>query len=73
MVWYFIGVCIINRTLHGRLEIQNFSSRVEKYFMAHVEKNINNKIISLYKLCAISYSVNWDHKERPLERKQVYA
>ena len=46
---------------------------LKKYFMAHVEKNINNKIISLYKLCAILYSVNWDHKERPLERKQVYA
>ena len=30
MVWYFIGVYIINRTLHGRLEIRNFSSRVEK-------------------------------------------
>ena len=32
MVWYFIGVYIINRTLHGRLEIRNFSSRVEKIF-----------------------------------------
>ena len=34
MVLYFIGVytCIVNRTLHGCLEIQNFSSRVEKYF-----------------------------------------
>ena len=32
MVWYFIGVYIINRTLHGRLEIRNFSSRVEKFF-----------------------------------------
>ena len=30
MVWYFIGVYIINRTLHGRLEIRNFSSRVAK-------------------------------------------
>ena len=30
MVWYFIGVYIINRTLHGRLAIQNVSSRVEK-------------------------------------------
>ena len=28
MAWYFIGVYIINRTLHGRLEIRNFSSRV---------------------------------------------
>ena len=32
MVWYFIDVYIINRTLHGNLEIQNFSSRVEKMF-----------------------------------------
>ena len=34
MVLYFIGVytCIVNRTLHGCLEIQNFSSSVEKYF-----------------------------------------
>ena len=32
MVWYFIGVYIINRTLHYRLEIQNFSSRVEGKF-----------------------------------------
>ena len=30
MVWYFIGVYIINRTFHGRLEIRHFSSRVEK-------------------------------------------
>ena len=30
MVWYFIGVYVINRTLHGRLEIRNFSSRVKK-------------------------------------------
>ena len=32
MVWYFIGVYIINRTLHGRLETRNFSSHVEKIF-----------------------------------------
>ena len=30
MVWYFISVYIKNRTLHGRLEIPNFSSSVEK-------------------------------------------
>ena len=32
--WFgiFIGVYIINRTLHGCWEIQNFSSRVEKIF-----------------------------------------
>ena len=34
MVWHFIGVYIINRTLHGYLEIQNFSSCVEKYFVS---------------------------------------
>ena len=27
-----IGIYIINRTLHGRLEIRNFCSRVENYF-----------------------------------------
>ena len=27
MVWYFIGVYKINRTLHDRLEIRNFFSR----------------------------------------------
>ena len=32
MVWHFIGVYIINRTLHGRAEIRNFSSSVDKYF-----------------------------------------
>ena len=32
MIWYFVGVYTTNRTLHGRLEVQNFSSRVEKYF-----------------------------------------
>ena len=29
-VWYFIVVYIVNRTLHCRLEIQDFSSHVEK-------------------------------------------
>ena len=32
MVWYVIGVYIINRTSHGGLEIQNFSSHVKKIF-----------------------------------------
>ena len=39
MVWHFIGVYIINRTLHDRLEIRNFSSSVEKYFTSeHSER-----------------------------------
>ena len=29
MVWYFIGVYMINSTLHGCLEIRNFSSHEE--------------------------------------------
>ena len=38
MVWYFIGVYIVNRTLHGHLEIRNFSSRVEK-ILQHSKRN----------------------------------
>ena len=30
--WYLIGVFIMNRILHGCLEMQNFSSHGEKYF-----------------------------------------
>ena len=40
MVWYFIGVYIINRTLHGRLEIWNFSSSVEKYFTSERSERV---------------------------------
>ena len=29
VVWHFSGVYIVNRTLHDRLEMQNFSSGVE--------------------------------------------
>ena len=32
MVWYFIGVYKINRTLHGRLEIRNLFSCVAEFF-----------------------------------------
>ena len=39
MVEYFIGVYIINRTSHGRLEIRNLSSRVEKIFQ-HSKRNL---------------------------------
>ena len=37
-VWYFIGAYIINRTLHGRLEIRHCSSRVENIFQ-HSKRN----------------------------------
>ena len=40
MVWHFIGVYIINRTLHDRLEIRNFSSSVEKYFTSERSKRV---------------------------------
>ena len=32
MVWLSIDIYIINRTLHGHLEIRNLSSGAEKYF-----------------------------------------
>ena len=40
MVWHFIGVYIINRTLHDRLEIRNFSSSVEKYFTSERSERV---------------------------------
>ena len=39
MVWYFIGVYKINRTLHDRLVIRNFSSRVEENIFQHSKRN----------------------------------
>ena len=39
MVWNFIGVFIpVYKTLHGRLDIRNFSSRVKKKFSTLEEK-----------------------------------
>ena len=54
MVWYFIGVYIRNRTLHGCLETQNFSSRIEKIFHSfaaltrEIFFNAEREISSLY-------------------------
>ena len=40
MVWYFIGVYIINRTLHGRLEMAARSLRsLVKYFSTREQKS----------------------------------
>ena len=36
MLWYFIGVYIINRTLHAHLEIPNFSSCVKKIYFTRL-------------------------------------
>ena len=39
MVWYQLHWCLYNnRTLHGRLEIPNFSSSVKKYFPLGFER-----------------------------------
>ena len=47
MIWHFMGVYIINRTLHGRLEIRNFSSRVKKYFTSErVEKYFTRSLLT---------------------------
>ena len=46
MVWQFIGVNVINRILHGRLEIRNFSSRVEKIFHSFAALNSKRNFIS---------------------------
>ena len=58
MVWYFIGVYIINRTLHGRLEIWNFSLSVEKYFTSGRSDFFNTRREILYistRPCKILY------------------
>ena len=59
MVWYFIGVYIINRTWHGRLEIRNFSASVETIFQ-HSKRNFvspsGHVISSIYGLIS-EYSV----------------
>ena len=39
MVWHFIGIYIMNRTLHGRLEIRNSSSSSEIFFSTRDEKS----------------------------------
>ena len=44
VVWHFSGVYIINRTLHDCLEIQNFSSGVEK-LMFHELVILEEKIL----------------------------
>ena len=81
MVWYFIGVYIINRTLHGRLEIQNFSSRVENIslvryahsgnFFQHSKKNSvsprGHVISSMYDKIDIRNLQSEKHENRCLE------
>ena len=42
MIWEFIGVYKIKRTLHGHLE--NYSSRVEKYFTRSLRSLVDREI-----------------------------
>ena len=57
MVWYFIGVYITNRTLHGCLEIRNFSSRVENIFNECALQHSKRNFVSLrdHVIPSISY------------------
>ena len=59
MVWYFIGVYIINRTLHGRLETRNFSTRVEKIFFQRSKRNFVSP--SGHVISSISTASNLHH------------
>ena len=58
MSWYFIGVYIINRTLHGRLEIRIFSSRVEKYFTRSLRSLVKYYSTLEKKFCISAWSCN---------------
>ena len=62
MVWFFIGVYIINRTLHGHLEIWNFSSRVEKNISLVREyfSKLKEKFRISARPCNILYISNWN-------------
>ena len=58
MVWYIIGVYIIKRTLQGRLEIQNLSPSVEKYFTSKRSQQIISKNIS--RVSAVVQILFWE-------------
>ena len=78
MVWYFISVYIINKTLRGRLEIRNFSSRVETIFhsfaaLTRKKRNFvspsGHVISSIYGEKKIFFSETYKY-ERDLKTKQ---
>ena len=52
--WCFINVYIINKTLHGRLKIPNFSSRFE---ITRSEENyrISSPVATSYPLCILTF------------------
>ena len=53
MVWHFIGVNIINRTLHGRLEIRNSLLVLKNQRTSEIFFNTRRKIS--YLLAAMYY------------------
>ena len=63
MVLYFIGVYIINRTLHGHLEIKNFSTWREIFYLCAAMQGL---FISSYMwdfLCLTSKPVGEDREK----------
>ena len=78
MVWHFIGVCIINRTLHDRLEIRNFTSRVEKYFTRSLRSlvkyfsTLEEKFRISARPCNILYLFFSGKAKEPRERARTF-
>ena len=77
MVWYFIGVYIVNRTSHGRLEIRNFSSSVEKYFTSQRSERVKyfstlkEKFRITKRSCNILSILQFHRGRRPRREKWV--
>ena len=74
MVWYFIGVNVINRTLHGYLEIRNFSSRVERNFFAFgYFSTLEEKFRISARPCYIVYLWKWTYDCEFLDRPDLFV
>lgn len=56
MVWYFCGIYIMNRTLPGCVETQNFSSHVEEYFTPSLQSLVKYFSILKEKFCISTLS-----------------
>ena len=56
MACHFIGVNIMNRTLHGCLKVQNFSSHDEKYFTCSLRS-----LVKYYSLFEEKFRVSTSH------------
>ena len=70
IVWYFIGVYVIHRTLHDHLEICSFSSRVEKYFTSEPSRlvkyfsNYTQKIFCISTQTCNNYYTLCNHRNQ---------